>query len=283
MRYLLSIFILSIVAFQACTPPKKSDEKILSVSIEPQKYLLDKLVGNKYTVNTVIPLGSNPETYDPSPAQMVNIGKSEMYFKVGNLGFENTWLKNISINNPNMSIIDCSVGIKTIHDHHGHANGDPHIWSSTQTALTVSTNMYNALIQHDPKHKDYYLDRFSALEKTIQQTDSIVKSYLNDAPGKSFIIFHPALSYFAEQYGLNQYSIEVDGKNPTPKQIAELVKIAKKEDIKVIFMQEEYDLKNAEPIAKETGAKIVVINPLTYHWDKELIKIAKAIAGKYDE
>ena len=280
MKHLLFISILCISVFQACTPPKKSEEKIVSVSIEPQKYLLDKLVGNKYTVNTAIPIGSNPETYDPSPAQMVNIGKSEIYFKIGNLGFENTWLKNISINNPQMSIIDCSLGIQTIHDDHGHANGDPHIWSSTQTALTVATNMYNALIQHDTKHKDYYLDNFKALEKSIQQTDSIVKSYVAEAPTKSFIIFHPALSYFAEQYGLHQYSIEVDGKNPTPRQIAELVKKAKQENIKVIFMQEEYDIKNAEPITKETGARIVIINPLSYNWDQELIKIAKAIAGK---
>lgn len=280
MKHLLYIVILSMSVFQACTPPKKSDEKILSVSIEPQKYLLDKLVGNKYTVNTAIPAGSNPETYDPSPAQMVSLGKSEMYFKVGNLGFENTWLKNISINNPQMDIVDCSLNVQTIHDDHGHANGDPHIWSSTHTALTVSTNMYNALIQHDPKNKEFYLDQFKALEKTIQQTDSIIKSYIAESSCKSFIIFHPALSYFAEQYGLHQYSIEVDGKNPTPQQIAKLVKIAKQEGIKVIFMQEEYDIKNAEPIAKETGAKIVVINPLSYNWDQELIKTAKAIAGK---
>lgn len=280
MKHLLYILILSISAFQACTSPKKSDEKILSVSIDPQKYLLEKLVGNKYIVNTAIPVGSNPETYDPSPSQMVNIGKSEMYFKVGNLGFENTWLKNISINNPNMNIVDCSQGVQTIQDDHGHPNGDPHIWSSTETALTVSTNMYNALIAHDPKHKDYYLDRFKTLEKTIQQTDSIIKSYITEASCKSFIIYHPALSYFAEQYGLHQYSIEVDGKNPTPKQIAELVKKAKLENIRVIFIQEEYDLKNVEPIANETGAKIVVINPLSYKWDQELIKIAKSIAGK---
>lgn len=280
MKHLLYILILSISAFQACTPQKKSDEKILSVSIEPQKYLLEKLVGNKYIVNTAIPVGSNPETYDPSPSQMVNIGKSEMYFKVGNLGFENTWLKNISVNNPDMNIVDCSQGIQTIQDDHGHPNGDPHIWSSTKTALTVSTNMYNALIAHDPKHKDYYLDKFKTLEKTIQQTDSIIKSYIAEAPCKSFIIYHPALSYFAEQYGLHQYSIEVDGKNPTPKQIAELVKKAKQENIRVIFIQEEYDLKNAEPIANETGAKIVVINPLSYKWDQELIKIAKSVAGK---
>lgn len=284
MKYLYFIFITSIIySLSACAPPSKQEEKVISVSIDPQKYFLEQIVGNKFTVNTAIPSGSNPETYDPSPSQMVNIGRSQIYFKVGNLGFENTWLNNISANNPSLKIIDCSTGIKVIADDHGHPNGDPHIWSSTKTALTVSTTMYNAMIEADPKNKDFYLDRFKNLERTIQQTDSIVKHYLSEAPSKSFIIYHPALSYFAEQYGLKQYSIEVEGKAPTPQQIAQLVKKAKLENIKVIFVQEEYDIKNAEPIAKETGAKLVTINPLSYNWNEELIKIAKAISDKYNE
>lgn len=279
------IYILAIISLglTSCSSPAKPDEKTLSVSIEPQKYLLEKIVGDKYSVNVAIPSGSNPETYDPSPSQMVNIGKSQLYFKIGNMGFENTWLQNIANNNSHMSIVDCSIGIETIHDDHGHAHGDPHIWSSPQTALIMSKNMYNAMITLDPKHKDQYLTRFAELEKTIQQTDSIIQSYIADAPSKSFIIFHPALSYFAEQYGLKQLSIEIEGKAPTPQQMAQIIKQAKNENVKVVFIQEEYDMKNAEPIAKETGAKLVSINPLAYEWNEELIKIAKAIADKNGE
>ena len=287
MKYIIYTLSLLLVTLSGCKPPHKDPENTLSVSIEPQKYFLESIVGNKYTVNTAIPAGSNPESYDPSPSQMVNIGKSRMFFKVGNLGFENTWLNNISINNPNLQIVDCSVGIPIIiddHEHEGHSHqgSDPHIWSSPSTALIITKNMYNSMIELDPKNSDYYLDRFEDLEKVILATDSTIQSYLSQAPSKSFIIFHPALSYFADQYGLNQYSIEVEGKNPTPQQMSELIQKAKKDNVKVVFVQEEYDKKNAEPIAKELGAEIVSINPLSYSWNDELIKIAKAIAQKHD-
>lgn len=291
MKYIIYTLSILFITLSGCKPPRTNTENILSVSIEPQKYLLEAIVGNKYTVNTAIPSGSNPESYDPSPSQMVNIGKSLIFFKIGNLGFENTWLNNISTNNPGLQVIDCSVGIPIImedhkhegHEHgHGHEGSDPHIWSSPATALTVSKNMYNSIVKLDPKNTDYYLERYKDLERVIHATDSIIQSYISVAPSKSFIIYHPALSYFANQYGLTQYSIEVDGKTPTPQQISNLIRQAKKDNVKVVFIQEEYDQKNAEPVAKELGTEIVSINPLSYSWNEELIKIAKAIAQNHD-
>lgn len=223
MKYIFYLF--TILLCIACKPPQ-SDEKTLSVSIEPQEYLLKAIVGDKFIINKAIPAGSNPETYDPSPSQMVSISKSKIYFKVGNLGFENTWLQNIQANSPDMKIVDCSVGIELIggakadcteHDHgHDHSGADPHIWSSPKTASTVARNMYNGLIEFDAENKSFYLDNYRKLEKQIYQTDSVIRSYIEQAPSKSFMIYHPALSYFANEYGLTQYSIELDGKTPRP-------------------------------------------------------------------
>lgn len=286
MKYLfygLLLFTISILFFPACNGTASKDDKMLSVSIEPQRYFLQSIVGDKFTVNTAIPSGANPESYDPSPSQMVNIGKSSIYFKIGNMGFENTWLSNIHTNNPDMTIIDCSVGIPHIHDGAHHGDCDPHTWSTPKTASIISKNTYNAIIESDPNNRDYYLNRFIELEKTIQRTDSTVRAYLNEAPTRSFIIYHPALSYFADQYNLKQYSIEVDGKSPSPQQLSQLIRQAKQDSVKVVFLQEEFDTKNAETIAEEIGAKIVRINLLSYDWNEEMIKIAKAIANKYDE
>lgn len=280
----IALTFLSIVTFiilQACNPSHKNDNNVLSVTIEPQKYFLEAIVGDKFTVNTAIPSGSNPESYDPSPSQMVNISKSKMYFKVGNMGFENSWLNNIGANNPQLKIVDCSTGIAPIfEDGHGHHGADPHIWSSPAGAALITKNMYNALIEFDPENRDYYLKRFTDIERIIQKTDSIIKHYLEGSPSRAFIIYHPALSYFANQYALKQYSIEVDGKTPSPQQLAGLIKEAKKDNVKVIFVQPEYDIKNAETIAKELNAQILTIDLLSYHWNEELIKIAKTIAGK---
>lgn len=263
----------------SCTSNKSEEKPILSVSIEPQKCMLESLVGNKYTVNTAIPAGSNPETYDPSPSQMMSIGKSQVYFKVGKMGFENTWLNNIRMNNKDMKIVDCSVGVTPISDG-GHHGEDPHIWSSPKSLSIMARNMYNALLENDPQNKDFYTEKYQATEKKIQQTDSIIRYYLDQAPTKSFIIYHPSLSYFANEYSLNQYSIEKDGKNPSPKELAELIEKGKKDGVTVVFLQQEFDQKNAEVIAQELGAKIVKINPLAYQWDEELITIAKEIAQK---
>ncbi len=279
--------LISLILLSCGNNTQKGDLKpVLSVSIEPQKFFLDTLVGGRYEVNTVIPLGSNPETYDPSPSQMVKVGKSQIYYQIGNLGFENTWLKNIKYNNPDMLIVDCSEGIKLNEHHHGgehsHPNGDPHIWSSINTAKIVAKNMYNSLIKIDKENSDFYLENYSKIERKINLTDSIIKTYLNNAPSKSFIIYHPSLSYFADEYGLKQLPIEIDGKAPTPKQLSQLIQKGKAENVKVIFIQAEFDKKNAEVISQELGAKIITINPLVYNWDSEMINIAKAIAQNHD-
>lgn len=286
MKHSIYSFLFVLIIFglvSACNPPASKDEKIISVSIEPQKYFMESIVGDKYKVNTAIPSGANPESYDPSPSQMVNIGKSKLYFKIGNMGFENTWLNNIHANNPHMQIVDCSAGIPHIHDHGHHGDCDPHTWSTPKSASMICKNMYNAMIEADPDNRDYYLSNYIKLEKTIQHTDSVISHYLNQASSRSFIIYHPALTYFADQYNLRQYSIEVDGKNPTPQQLSQLIKEAKKDSVSVVFLQEEFDVKNAETIADELGAKIIRINLLSYDWNEEMIKIAKAIANKYDE
>lgn len=276
--YNLLISLIVFFLFESCIKSSKSENNILSVSIEPQKYFLEKLVGDKYTINIVIPKGANPESYDPSPSQMVNISRSNIYFKIGNLEMENTWLKNINANNPSMNIINCSDNITTIKDnnHHGY---DPHIWSSPKTVSVIAKNMYNALILNDAENKEYYLRNYIELEKDIHQTDSIIKQYLNNAPSKAFIIYHPTLSYFADQYSLKQISIESEGKQPTPQHLATLIKLGHKEGVKVVFIQEGFDIKNAEIIAQQLNARIVPINPISENWRSEMISIAKALAN----
>ena len=94
---------------------------------------------------------------------------------------------------------------------------------------------------------------------------------------RTFMIYHPALSYFARDYGLKQISIEEGGKEPSPAHLKKLIEESKKDSVKVIFVQQEFDLKNAKLIAKETGIRIVPINPLSYHWQEEMEQIAKAL------
>lgn len=287
-KTIYTIILISVAfSLNGCGGEKKKDKETIFVSIQPQKFFLDNLVKDNFSIKTIIPEGSNPEIYDPTPSQMLEVGKCNLYFKIGFFGFENSWLQNLQKNNPNLYIVNSSESIEPIeidhvcsdHDHnHTHQGEDPHVWSSPATAKVMVQNMYKVIIEKDSLNKDFYDDNYNALMQIFNNTDSIIKAYLQNAPSKSFIIYHPSLSYYANEYGLNQLSIEQDGKQPTPSNLKTLIDLAKQENVKVVFIQEEFDKKNAETVAKEIGAKIVPLNLLAYDWDKEMIKIAKSLA-----
>ena len=269
------------------------DTPTISVTIEPQRYFVEKIAGDNFKINTIVPAGTSPETYDPTPSQMVALGKSILYFKVGYLGFENAWGKTLEENNTNVDVINTSNEIVLIegdenlievdelllhHDGHNHQGVDPHIWSSPKSALVMAENMLNALVKADVENQKLYRDNFMELKAEIIETDKEISSLLENAPVKSFIIYHPALGYFARDYNLTQYSIEFEGKSPSPQQLKQMIDFAHEQGIKTIFVQKGFDTKNAESLAKEVGASIHSIDPLSYHWKEELIKIAEILA-----
>lgn len=273
----------------ACTGKQKQgnpEERVITVTMEPLRYFTEQIAGDKFKVVTMVPKGSSPETYDPAPSQLVDLGKSELYFKIGHIGFEQLWMDKLSANAPGMKVIDTSAGIDLITDdaHHGHGHGpstgvEPHIWNSPANALIIAGHIKEALIQADPENAPYYETRYDSLKSEIVRTDEQLKQMLGTAD-RTFMIYHPALSYFARDYGLRQISIEEGGKQPSPAHLKALIDECRKENVHVIFVQQEFDLRNAELIAKETGTRIVPINPLSYQWKDELIGVAAALQNK---
>jgi zinc transport system substrate-binding protein len=264
----------------------------ISVTIEPQRYFAEMIVGDNFKINTIVPPGTSPETYDPTPSQMIALGKSTLYFKVGYLGFEKAWGKTLEENNADVEVVNTSHEIILIeggahnieidhqhHDGHDHSGIDPHTWSSPKSALIMAENMLNALVMTDVENQKMYRDNFKVLQEEIIETDLKIASLLENAPVKSFIIYHPALGYFARDYNLTQYSIEFEGKNPSPQQLKKMIDFAHEQGVKTIFVQKGFDMKNAESLAKEVGASIHSIDPLSYNWSEELIRIAEILAN----
>ena len=277
--YILTLFILS-----ACgNTTQKSEKPILTVTLEPLRYFTEAIAGDNYEVVSMVPKGSSPESYDPTPQQLVNLSKSQAYFRIGYIGFEQAWMKKLEANCPNMEVYDTSKGIDLIRDK-GHWHGDhfheggvePHVWNSTQNALIIADNIYQALCELDSTHQEDYQKRLDVLKQTIQQTDANVRTLLENADS-TFLIYHPALSYFARDYGLKQVSIEEGGKEPSPAQLKALIETCRNENVHTIFVQQEFDQRNAQLIANELGVNIVSINPLSYDWVKEMIRIAEAL------
>ena len=277
--YILTLFILS-----GCgNTTQKSEKPILTVTLEPLRYFTESIVGDNYEVVSMVPKGSSPESYDPTPQQLVNLSKSQAYFRIGYIGFEQAWMKKLEANCPNMKVFDTSKGIDLIRDK-GHWHGDhfheggvePHVWNSTQNALIIADNIYQALCELDSTHQEDYQKRLDVLKQTIRQTDANVRTLLENADS-TFLIYHPALSYFARDYGLKQVSIEEGGKEPSPAQLKALIETCRNENVHTIFVQQEFDQRNAQLIANELGVNIVSINPLSYDWVKEMIRIAEAL------
>lgn len=277
--YILTLFILS-----ACgNTSQKSEKAIITVTLEPLRYFTEAIAGENYQVVSMVPKGSSPESYDPTPQQLVNLSKSQAYLRIGYIGFEQAWMKKLEANCPDMKIYDTSKGVDLIrdkghwHGNHFHEGGvEPHIWNSTQNALVIADNIYQALCELDSTHQEYYQKRLDVLKQTIRETDANVRSLLENADS-TFLIYHPALSYFARDYGLKQISIEEGGKEPSPAQLKNLIETCRNENVHTIFVQQEFDQRNAQLIAHELGLNIVSIHPLSYDWAEEMLRTAKAL------
>ena len=282
MKRLLPILTL-FICFACGNTAQKSEKAIITVTIEPLRYFTEAIAGENYQVVSMVPKGSSPESYDPTPQQLVNLSKSQAYFRIGHIGFEQAWMKKLEANCPDMKVYDTSKGIDLIRDK-GHWHGDhfheggvePHIWNSTQNALIIVDNIYQALCELDTTHQADYKYRLDSLKQSIQQTDAETRRLLENADS-TFLIYHPALSYFARDYGLKQISIEEGGKEPSPAQLKKLIETCRNENVHTIFVQQEFDQRNAQLIAHELGIDIVSINPLSYDWTEEMLRTAKGL------
>lgn len=283
--------LLAIVGLSACQGKKEGGTRTISVTIEPQRYFAEKIAGDLFQINCVTPAGQSPETYDPTPQQMVQISQSQAYFRIGEIGFEQAWMKNLQSQNPDMAVFDLSEGMELIKNeeeaheegeahHHHHGSVDPHIWTSISGARVIAQNTCQAFIKLDPENQEIYRAGCQRLIEEIDSTEAEIKQLLQPLAGTAFIIYHPALTYFAREFGLKQLCIELDGKEPSPAQLKQLLETATQSGAKVVFVQQEFDQKNAELIAKETGCRLVTINPLSYNWHDEMIRLATILAGK---
>lgn len=261
--------LLVVLLFVACIH-KKENEAVITVTMEPLRFFAEQIAGDKFKVVSLVPEGTSPETYDPSPLQIVDMANSKAYFLSGRLGFEESLLPRVSENCPDIKIFDTSVGVPII-------ESDPHVWNSPANALIIAGNIRDALCGLDSANATFYCENYNQLRRTITSTDSIITSLLSCVNNRSFLIYHPALTYFAKEYNLFQVSIEEEGKEPSASQLVEIIDSCKQLSTRIVFVQREFDERNAQAIAQELNAQLVVINPLSYHWAEEMVHIAQSL------
>ncbi len=272
-----------------CNASNDRQEDIITVTILPQQYFAEQIAGDVFQINTMVPAGSSPESFDPPASSLVELSKSKAYFRIGSIGFEKAWMDRLQSQAPAMLVYDNSKGIDLIesalshshsHDHsHSHCNhsADPHIWTTPSLADAISANMCEALCQVAPDHQDQFKANYEEFSKELKSLDEYLHATLAPLKGQSFVVYHPTLTYFAKEYGLTQYAIENDGKEPSVSHLKQLIDNVGKTNAKVIFIQEEFDQKHARTVAEALDLEVVQINPLSKDWANELIKIAKSL------
>ena len=252
----------------------------VTVTIPPYQYFVDKIAEDKVDVNVMVSNGNNPETYEPYAQQMMELSRSALYLKVGCIGFEQTWMKKLQDNAPDMKVIDTSVGIKPAKTPGG--NIDPHVWMSCSNARIISSNILKALCELEPKNKAFFEKNYLSLLKIINKRDSVIREGFKNHPKmvRKFVIYHPILTYFARDYQLEQLAIEEEGREPSASQLKSLIERARKEKIKYCLIQAEFANRNTNTFIKESQTKAMNINPLQGEWNWAMQEAAAAVQGK---
>ena len=252
----------------------------VTVTIPPYQYFVDKIAEDKVDVNVMVSNGNNPETYEPYAQQMMELSKSALYLKVGSIGFEQTWMKKLQDNAPDMKVIDTSVGIKPAKTPGG--NIDPHVWMSCSNARIIASNILKALCELEPKNKAFFEKNYLSLLKIIDKRDSTIREGFKNHPEmvRKFVIYHPILTYFARDYQLEQLAIEEEGREPSASQLKSLIERARKEKIKFCLIQAEFANRNTTTFIKESQTKAMNINPLQGEWNWAMQEAAAAVQGK---
>lgn len=290
-QMILCVVCVSMSLFQLLPYAKASEKVQVAVSILPQTYFVRQIGGDLVDVTCMIPEGGTPHIYEPRSQQMRFLSSADMYVRI-KVDFENAWWEKMTVANPEMLIVDSTQGVEFIkenEDHKGHNHKeeenasdhkgrDPHIWLSPRMVKIQAEHIYQGLITVDPKHQETYKANKEAFLQSLDVLDNEIRTRLANVKARKFMIFHPAWSYFARDYGLEQIPIEIEGKEPSAKEMAGLMTIARKEHITVIFVQPQASRRSADTIARQIGAEVRILNPLAAHWMKNMRYMANTLA-----
>jgi len=260
---------------------------VVTVSIAPQAWLLEAIAGDSVRINVLLPTGSNPETFEPGIGVMKQAADGDMLLLSGNIGFESQLSQRIAKNNPGMVIVDTSLGITPVYGTHSHAAmcdhdhgnevADPHTWTSVRNARVIAANMLSALVMFDPARAGYYRERAARLDSRLDSIDRSIAARLDKLRVRSFMVWHPSLSYYARDYSLEQVSVGSEGRETTVRGLRSIIDRASADGIRVMFIQADFDSRQAETLGRETGAKVVTINPLSRDWESQINLITDAL------
>ena len=276
-KYLSAV--LSVMLLAACTVAEPPRER-LSGSIEPLSFLVHQITGDDFEINVLVPPAASPETYEPTPAQMKRAANSAAYVEIGLLDFEQKLERSIRENMPGVRIVRTADDVPVLTGEHGHGHGghgtDPHIWTSPRNLRVMAATLLSQLESMYPD-STRYRENYERFANRMDSLDHALQAIFAGG-SRTFVIYHPALSYLARDYGLTQLAIEDEGKEPSGNYIRTLVGEARSARTDRILYQRQFSRSTVEALAAELSAETVAIDPLGYDIPSNLLFIAHSIA-----
>ena len=274
----------------------KSDKLNVYVSIMPQKFFAEKVGGDLVNVSVLVPSGTSPENFDPSPKQIVQLGSADVYFTI-DIPFENIFLDKLKAGKKKLVVSDCDKDVPKFrnqeheeheeheheHGHHHHGEFDPHIWTDPELIKIIARNMADTLSSIDPAHAATYAANLASFKEELEALKNELSQKLAPYKGRIFYVYHSAYTYFARRFGLVQKSIETGEKEPTPAKLRELVNQAAQDKVKTIFIQPEFPASGAKRVAEAIGGRTVTMSVLEYDVPANMRKTAALLAESFEE
>lgn len=264
------------------------ERRTIAVSIEPQRQLLESLVGDRFDVVTLLSRGSDPETYDPTLQQRRAVDNSLAFMGLGVFPFEESVAESLP---DDVKFYNVTSGIEPLygtHSHCGHehahnhhhdeTDADPHLWTSVPNMRRMAANMSDILCSLDSANAGFYNNRLAIVEAHLDSLDCALHATLDTVSNRSFAVWHPSLSYFARDYGMRQIAVGQESKEMPASRLKEVVDNARSAGVKIFFFQKQYDGRQAGSINASIGSRLINTDPLAYDWEEELTNIANELA-----
>ncbi len=259
----------------------------IGVSVAPQAWLVERLGGERVEVLTMVPATASPATYQPTDAQVSQLLAARAYLRIGVPCERGRWFAALE-SSGKVEIVDQAEGVELRPIDHASgaaldhaADGDPHIWLSPPLLAIQARTVTALLARLDPAHEARFRANLARLERDLESLDLSLAQVLKPLAGRRFFVFHPSWGYFAERYGLRQVAIELDGKEPTDRQITLLQEEARQGAIRAIFVQPQIAGRSAQAVAEAVGLPLVVLDPMAPEVMANLLRTAETLVAAY--
>lgn len=278
----IATLLISILFLVGCGGKIEDNRKTIFVTITPLQSLIDEITMGDFDVEVIVPKGASPETFEPTPKQVTSFSDAEFIFSTGLIDFEQSLIKRIDGKAELVNLskdIELIAGSCSCGNHHHKHGIDPHIWTSPRALRTMVTNAHDAIIAHYPDSVKYTEATERLLER-IADIDNYCATRIEAAGVEAIMIYHPAYTYFARDYGIEQIAIENDGKEPSLRQTTALIERAKEHNIKSILRQPQYSEDKVRAIATDAGAEVVTTDPLSEDILGEIKRVTEIICSR---